>query len=148
MIDDIFMLLPSAIYKEVGGYSKYFFLNYEQTDLLLRIKDKGYKAIYTPDAKLWHKGSFSTGGLGNPYMMYWEGKSILIIHFLYQSLLRFLVFYFQYFFNALWRLTKGIIKVLLGKDGMVKPKIALFRDFSLVQVGYLTRNLKQVIILT
>ena len=32
-------------------------------------------------------------------------------------------------FNALWRLTKGIIKVLLGKDGMVKPKIALFRGF-------------------
>jgi hypothetical protein len=127
MIDDIFMLLPASIYREVGGYSKFFFLNYEQTDLILRIKDKGCKAIYTPGAKLWHKGSFSTGGLGNPYMMYWEGKSIIIIHYLYQSIFSFILFYIKYLTVAFWRLFKGLVKVSLGMNNVLKPKIALIR---------------------
>jgi len=129
MIDDIFMLLPAKIYREIGGYSKYFFLNYEQTDLILRIRNKGYKAIYTPNAKLWHKGSFSTGGLGNPYMMYWEGKSSLIIHYLYQSRFNFLKFYFTYFSNTFYSLIKGIIKKILSKDKSLKPRIAKFHGF-------------------
>lgn len=91
-------------------------MNYEQTDLILRIIDKGYKAIYTPKAILWHKGSFSTGGLGNPYMMYWEGKSKLIIHYLYQNGFAFLKFYFSYLGIILWSLGKGIIKkIALGR---------------------------------
>lgn len=129
MIDDIFMLLPARIYNEVGGYSKYFFLNYEQTDLILRIKERGYKAIYTPDAKLWHKGSFSTGGLGNPYMMYWEGKSSLIIHYLYQNGLNFLKFYFRYSGTILWSLLKGVIKKLICKDSNLESRLARIHGF-------------------
>jgi len=129
MIDDIFMLLPAEIYKEVGGYNTYFFLNYEQTDLILRIRDKGYKVVYTPLAKLWHKGSFSTGGLGNPYMMYWEGKSNLIIHYLYQDGLDFLLFYFGFLRKTLWRLVKGIIKAVIGKKSNIKARVALLRGF-------------------
>ncbi len=129
MIDDIFMLLPSSIYREVGGYSKYFFLNYEQTDLILRIKNKGYKTFYTPNAKLWHKGSFSTGGLGNPYMMYWEGKSNLIIHYLYQNGFTFLKYYISYLVQILWSLGKGIIKKILLKGSHIKPRIAIVRGF-------------------
>jgi GT2 family glycosyltransferase len=129
MIDDIFMLLPAKIYYEVGGYSKYFFLNYEQTDLILRIRDKGYKTIYTPQANLWHKGSFSTGGLGNPYMMYWEGKSKLIIHYLYQNGFTFLKFYFSYLGQILWSLGKGIIKKIRWKGSIIKSRMAIVRGF-------------------
>jgi GT2 family glycosyltransferase len=129
MIDDIFMLLPATIYIKVGGYSKYFFLNYEQTDLILRIKDKGYKAIYTPNAKLWHKGSFSSGGLGNSYMMFWEGKSSLIIHYLYQSGFNFLMFYLNYFSTIFWSMLKGILKKILFKDSVLKPRIAKVHGF-------------------
>jgi GT2 family glycosyltransferase len=129
MIDDIFMLMPSKIYKEIGGYSTYFFLNYEQTDLILRIKEKGYKAIYTPDAKLWHKGSFSTGGLGNPYMMFWEGKSILIIHSLYQGNIDFARFYLGYLHKLIWSLIKEFTKKVLGKPYKIKPAVAILRGY-------------------
>jgi GT2 family glycosyltransferase len=45
MIDDVFMLLPYDIYIKVGGYNPYLYLNYEQTDLIIRIKEAGYKVI-------------------------------------------------------------------------------------------------------
>jgi GT2 family glycosyltransferase len=129
MIDDIFMLLPSSIYKEIGGYSTYFYLNYEQTDLILRMKEKGYKAIFTPNAKLWHKGSFSTGGLGNPYMMFWEGKSSVIIHYLYQTGYDFYCFYFRFLYRLTWSLIKGVVKGVLRREHKIKPRIALLRGF-------------------
>jgi len=127
MIDDVFMLLPSKIYKKVGGYSPYFFLNYEQTDLVLRIQNKGYKAIYTPEAKLWHKGSYSSGGLGNPYMMFWEGKSKIILHKLHQNNHLFIKFYISYVLKSIYGLIKGLIGTSLGITQNLKSRYALFR---------------------
>ena len=50
-------------------------MNYEQADLALRVKDKGYKLIYTPNAKIWHKGSLYTGVPGNLKMIFWDTKT-------------------------------------------------------------------------
>ncbi len=127
MIDDIFMLIPSNIYKKVGGYSPFFFLNYEQTDLVLRIQNKGYSSIYTPDAKLWHKGSYSSGGIGNPLMMFWEGKSKIILHKLHQSNQVFISFYIRYLFKSIYGLIKGLIGKLIGRKNNLKSRYALFR---------------------
>ncbi len=143
MIDDVFMLFPKKIYDKIGGYSTYFYLNYEQTDLILRIKKAGNKIIYTPDAKLWHKGSFSTGGLGNPYMMFWEGKSIIIIHVLYQSSVDFIVFYFNYFSKLVWQLVKEIIKVILGRKNKLKAAIAKTRGFWSGTVWLLNKKVEK-----
>ena len=114
-IDDMFMLFPKKVYDDIGGYSKYFFMNYEQTDLVIRARNKGYKLIYCPKAKLWHKGSHSTGGLGNPKMMYWDAQSTIILHFLHQSRMDFIKFYFSYFFIAIKGMLKSFIKQLLHK---------------------------------
>jgi GT2 family glycosyltransferase len=129
MIDDIFMLLPARIYRKIGGYSTYFYLNYEQTDLIFRIKKDGYKAIYTPAAKLWHKGSFSSGGLGNPYMMFWEGKSSIILHRLYQNRWDFILFYCRFGFSNIYILGKGLLGTALGKTKNLRSRYAMFRGF-------------------
>lgn len=126
MIDDIFMLLPYFIYKKVGGYNPYFYLNYEQTDLIIRIKQAGYKVIYTPNAKLYHKGSFSSGGLGNPHMMYWDGKSIIILHYLHQKRMRFVFFIMGTIFRSFKSLLKGFVaeKIVHKKGVMLKSRYA------------------------
>jgi len=129
MIDDIFMLLPAKIYGEVGGYSTFFYLNYEQVDLVLRIKKKGHKVMYTPHAKLWHKGSFSSGGLGNPYMMFWEGKSSIILHRLYQDHWNFLLFYCKFGFSNIYILGKGLLGTVLGRTKNLKSRYAMFLGF-------------------
>ena len=44
--------------------------------------EKGYKLLYTPDAKLWHKGSASIGGRNfNPVLAYWNMQSSLILKY-------------------------------------------------------------------
>lgn len=76
MIDDIFWLLPKKIYNEVGLYSDYFFLYGEQADYALRAKRKGFKLIFTPEAKIWHKGSITSGDGDrlSPVANFWRKK--------------------------------------------------------------------------
>jgi GT2 family glycosyltransferase len=94
MIDDVFWLFPRELYLQIGGYSQYFWFNAEQADFALRAKDSGYKLIYTPDAKLWHKGSISIGGRDmNPRLVYWDIQSSLILRHLHISKMQF-IFYF------------------------------------------------------
>lgn len=80
MIDDIFWLIPSNVYKEIGNYSTHFFLYAEQGDYARRALKSGFKLIYTPLAKIWHIGSLSTGD-GNkfaPHVNYWRNKGSII----------------------------------------------------------------------
>lgn len=128
MIDDIFMLLPLQVFLSVGGYNPYFYLNAEQADLIIRIKKAGYKVIYTPDAKIYHKGSFSTGGLGNPYMMYWDGKSSMVFHFLHSGRIRFVFYVAESLIYSIYSLAKVIVNYSIGgtQKRNVKARYARF----------------------
>lgn len=143
MIDDIFMLYPKTIFDTCGSYSPLFFLNYEQTDLIIRIKSKGYKVFYTPKAKLWHKGSFSSGGIGNPYMMYWEGKSKVILHRIHQDNFSFFLFFFRYISKVVWSVAKGLLKRLFfNKKSNLKSRVALLRGVF-ASIGWLMFNTEE-----
>ena len=85
MLDDIFWLLPIKIFNKIGGYCPYYFMYAEQSDYALEATCNGYKLIYTPKAKLWHKGELSSGmKKGNPITNYWRSKSSMI--YLYRNL--------------------------------------------------------------
>jgi GT2 family glycosyltransferase len=96
LIDDIFWLIPAKLFLEIGGYSTYFWFNYEQTDFALRAKKIGYKLIYTSKAKIWHKGSASIGGKDyNPNQAYWTIQSSLILGYLHLNKTHFIKFYLK-----------------------------------------------------
>ncbi|MBZ0183574.1 MAG: glycosyltransferase family 2 protein [Melioribacteraceae bacterium] len=96
LIDDVFWLFPSDLHKKIGGYSNYFWFNAEQADFALRAKKAGYKLVYTPKAKLWHKGSVSIGGRDkNPKLAYWHIQSTLIFRYLHLSRNQFLLQYIK-----------------------------------------------------
>lgn len=122
MIDDIYMLLPVEIYAMDSGYNPCFFLNAEKADFILIMRKAGFKAIYTPGAKLYHKGSFSSGGLGNPYMMYWDGKSTVVFRYLHLQRQQFYFSAVRMFFTSIYSMLKGIAGVVLFKVGKANLK--------------------------
>jgi len=79
MLDDIYWLIPRKLYGDIGGYSDYFFLYGEQNDYAFRALSKGYKLIYTPDSRLWHKGSITTGNgdRNSAKIDFWKRVAIL-----------------------------------------------------------------------
>jgi len=115
MLDDIFWLFPSKLIDDVGYYSDYFWFNAEQQDFGIRAMNKGYKLIYTPNAKIWHKGSVSIGGrVFNPAHAYWFTQSELIVRKLHLSIIDFLRYYFLTIFGILSTYVKVPILLLKG----------------------------------
>lgn len=48
------LMLKANLTKELGGFSKDFFMYFEETDLCCRIKRSGYKIVSVPQAKIIH----------------------------------------------------------------------------------------------
>lgn len=56
------ILIKKQIFKEIGFFDPQYFTYWEETDLCRRGFNKGYKSIYVPKAKIWHKISSSNVG--------------------------------------------------------------------------------------
>jgi GT2 family glycosyltransferase len=112
MLDDVFWLFHKNLYEEIGGYSTYFWFNSEQADFALRARAINYKLIYTPTAKLWHKGSASIGGRNfNPALAYWNMQSSLILKYIHLSKKDFFVCYIHSWISVIRTFIKSIFQL-------------------------------------
>ena len=48
-------LIKSKVIEDVGLFNPNYFLYWEEIELCIRIKKKGYRLIYCPRARIWHK---------------------------------------------------------------------------------------------
>jgi GT2 family glycosyltransferase len=56
------IMLPNSLWKELGGFSETYIPAYfEDTDLAFRVREKGYKTVYTPFAQVVHFEGLSNG---------------------------------------------------------------------------------------
>ena len=76
--DDIFTLVRREMYKKTGGYDTTFFLQSEEYDWQARAKNLGYKIMYTPYAKIWHKESM-TLGKASPLKAYYDARNPMLV---------------------------------------------------------------------
>lgn len=55
------VLIPKAVFEDVGGFDEGFVLAFNDVDLCLQILNKGYRVVWTPDAELYHLESKTRG---------------------------------------------------------------------------------------
>jgi len=102
LLDDIFWLIPFEVYKKLGPYSECFYLQGESTDYSIRAKKNGVNLIYTPYAKIWHKGSATIGGRDfNPELAFWRVKSSLILRYLHLKRSDFSIYLIKQILNII-----------------------------------------------
>jgi GT2 family glycosyltransferase len=53
------MMVRREAFEFVGGFDEEFVVNYSDVDLCLRIRNSGWRIVYTPDARLLHHESYS-----------------------------------------------------------------------------------------
>ena len=56
------LMFSREVFSFLQGLDESFPMYYEDTDFCTRARKTGYKIIYVPDGKMWHKISFSSGG--------------------------------------------------------------------------------------
>lgn len=90
--DDIYWLVKREVWETTGGYDTEFAFQGEDFDWQVRAKKLGYKIMYTPHAKLWHKESM-TIGKASPFKTYYDARNPLIVHMKYRSAAEFRKFF-------------------------------------------------------
>jgi GT2 family glycosyltransferase len=55
------MMVKKSVFDEVGGFDERYKVGFGDTDLCLRVQEKGYLNVYTPYAELYHHESASRG---------------------------------------------------------------------------------------
>lgn len=107
--DDIYWLVRREVWEKTGGYDTEFAFQGEDFDWQVRAKQLGYKIMYTPKAKLWHKESM-TIGKSSPFKAYYDARNPLIIHMKYRSRSEYMPVVRQRFANLLKSSPKMIAK--------------------------------------
>lgn len=70
--------IKAEVLRKIGLFDEKFFLTFEETDLCYRARRAGFKSLFIPDAKVWHKVSVSFGGEGSPLFHYFMTRNILL----------------------------------------------------------------------
>ena len=72
------MMLKLKALSDVGLFDTSYFYGPEDKDMTLRLIKKGYKIMFVPHAKLWHKRRGATGGKITPLNIYFHVRNSLL----------------------------------------------------------------------
>jgi len=64
------MMVRREVFEELGLLSEDYFGYFEDADFSMRAHKAGYRVVYEPRARLWHKESVSFGSRRSPYSTY------------------------------------------------------------------------------
>jgi GT2 family glycosyltransferase len=71
------VLVPRAVVEDVGYLDGDLFLQVEDVEWSLRMREAGYRVLFVPAAKVWHRVSVATGGEHSPATAYYEMRNTL-----------------------------------------------------------------------
>lgn len=113
LIDDVFMLIKSSVIERIRGYDPEFFLQYEEADLIMRAKKYGFKCFYTPNAKVWHHVSFSSGGNRSPLRLFYSQRNKLVFTNRHHDSFKI---YFFFIYEFLVQIPLTLVSLLIKSD--------------------------------
>jgi len=136
--DDIFTLVSQKMFKEVGAYDENFLFQSEEYDWQARAKAKGYKIMYTPGAKIWHKESM-TIGKQSPFKAFYDARNPMIVVMKYKSPEFFRKYFWIHFRKDIFR--DSLVRI---KKGRPKVAWAIWRGFfSALSWGFKNKKLSR-----
>jgi len=73
------MAVSRAAIERAGLLDESLFAYAEDTEWCLRIREAGFGVVFAPDAKVWHVGSASTGGMRSPTSIYYDTRNMIAV---------------------------------------------------------------------
>jgi GT2 family glycosyltransferase len=73
------MAVSRAAIERAGLLDESLFAYAEDTEWCLRIREAGFAVVFVPDAKVWHVGSASTGGMRSPTSIYYDTRNMIAV---------------------------------------------------------------------
>lgn len=124
------------VLQEVGLLDESLFNYIEDLDLCLRIRRAGYRLLYVPGGKVWHREGFTAEKeLGKPYRYYQSVRNLLVVLRRYARPVQLLSAYPLFLVNVVLRTalmtllrrdfasTKAVLRGALEAGRMTPPRI-------------------------
>ncbi len=73
------MAVSRAALEKAGDLDEGLFAYAEDAEWCIRIRKAGFAVVFVPDAKVWHVGSASTGGLMSPTSLYYDTRNMIVV---------------------------------------------------------------------
>lgn len=77
-IDTCAALVRAEVFRTAGLLDRRYFINFDDADLGLRAKKAGFRVVYQPSAKMWHKVSAAMGQ-ASPATTYYMTRNQLLL---------------------------------------------------------------------
>ncbi|MGB9694173.1 MAG: glycosyltransferase family 2 protein [Fervidobacterium sp.] len=123
-------LIKREVIQKIGLMDENFFLYFDEGDLCLRAKKAGYKIMYVPTAKAYHKVSQSFSGWANPVVLYYSTRNELLLALKHLNFPLFML---------LWtpRFALRILRYLIATRDLKLARFIIrgFLDFSEAKFG-------------
>jgi len=74
------MLIRSDLLRKIGSLDDDYFNNLEDVDFCLKAKEVGYRSLYVPASRVFHKVSSAMGGSFTPFHVYYQTRNILLLN--------------------------------------------------------------------
>lgn len=120
------MLIKKDVFEKVGMFDDKYFLYYEDTDLGIRAKQKGFKIFFIPKSVIWHKNAGSAGGSGSVLQDYYITRNRLMLGFRYAPFRSKLALFRESLFLLLkgreWQ-KRGVLDFYLNRFGKGSFKV-------------------------
>jgi len=105
------MLISREVLEKTGGFDTDFFVYYEEMDLCERVRALGYRILFIPESKIWHK----VGSMANNAFTAYHWNKSKIIFFRKHAPNLLLGIYFTFYVFA-YALADAIIHTLKLRD--------------------------------
>lgn len=126
------MLIKTELIREIGGFDKNFFLLLEDTEICVRAQKAGYRTVFCPTSKIYHKEGIS--GEKSPNSLYYMYRNrilflkkhfpygfiklnTVLIYILMRTIIGIMICLKQGKFTSSQAMLKGYIDGLLGNTG-------------------------------
>lgn len=70
-----FMMFDASVFKRIGRMDEHYFVYYDDTDFVWRMKQAGLRIRFVPSSVVLHKVSTSTGGERSPFTLYYTNRN-------------------------------------------------------------------------
>ncbi|MDI6645268.1 MAG: glycosyltransferase family 2 protein [Methanobacteriaceae archaeon] len=133
-IDGSCMLIKKEVIEKVGMFDPIYFAYWEEADLCVRIKNAGYKLVYVPKARIWHKIGVSWDTYFSYFIIYhFLVRNRLIFIWRYASTFQKIVFSGFFIIYLLFNIVLMLIKedINTSKEGLKAIKDGI-RDFIIM----------------
>ncbi len=80
------MFVQREVFEKIGLFDEKYFLYLEDMDFCVRAKRAGFKIVFIPQAKIWHKNAAASGGSGSQLQDYYISRNRLLFAFKFAKL--------------------------------------------------------------